>query len=61
MDTIAKLQIDDQAFIKGMAEYLQKLKALPQEMARQEAREALIRTGVLTKDGKSKKSIVSWE
>lgn len=60
-ETAMRLQADERDFIHGMTAYIKKLKALAPEEAQKDAKEALIRTGVLTKDGKIKKSIVSWE
>lgn len=59
METVIKLQAGNQKLIKGMEEYIKKLKAQPQEIAEKEAREALIRTGVTQKDGTAKDAIVS--
>ncbi len=60
-ETAASLQLDDQNFIQSMTEYIKTLRAQTPEIAREEARNALYRTGVTTKDGKLKDSIVSWE
>lgn len=56
-----KLEADEMGFISGMSKYIENLRAQSPEEAEKTAKEALIRTGVITKDGKIKKSIVSWE
>lgn len=61
METAIKLQASDRGIISGMANYTKKLKSQPRDVAQKEAREALIRTGVTTRNGKTKKTIVSWE
>lgn len=61
MQIAARLQENDQRFLEEMRKYLDELKSRPPETAKIEAQEALHRTGVTTKDGKLKKSIVSWE
>lgn len=61
MEAAIRFQNDDQKMIQEMAAYIKKLKAQPRETAKKEAKEALIRTGITTKDGKLKDSIVSWE
>lgn len=53
-------QITHEELIRGMDEYIQYFKSLPPEQAREEARQTLIRTGVLDKDGNPKENIVSW-
>lgn len=55
------LEKNDEKLIKGMEEYVRRLREKAGEDARQEAIQALIRTGVATEDGKLKKNIVSWE
>lgn len=52
-------QKSDLEFISGMELYLEKLQSLPDEIAKKEALSALIRTGVLDKDGNAKNRIVS--
>ena len=61
MTTAVKLQQSDKEYIEGMKRYLEELKQQPPEQAKDEAKKALIRTGVLTRNGKPKKTIVSWE
>lgn len=51
-------------FIKEMDIFIVKLKKQKNEsseIAYNEAKKALLRTGVVTKSGKTKKKIVSWE
>ena len=43
-----------------MNEYIRALRNMPKEQAAIDAKAALIRTGVLTKNGNVKKKIVSW-
>lgn len=53
----------DTQYVEAMKEYIEKLRKQQTESpeeARNDAREALIRTGVLEADGSPKKSIVSW-
>ena len=61
MSIAVKLQEQDNKFIEEMQKYLKELQSKSPEEAKQEAQEALLRTGVTTKSGKLKKSIVSWE
>lgn len=44
---------------KGMEEYIEYLKSRDPEIAKKEAQEALYRTGVIDKNGKTKKNIVN--
>lgn len=48
--------IELRQFVNGL-----KMQSPSDPVAKREAKEALIRTGVLTKKGKKKKKIVSWE
>lgn len=57
----ATIRQNDLEIIEGMKKYIEYLKKLPKEEAKIKAKEALIRTGVLTEDGEEKESIVSWE
>ena len=52
---------EDIEFVKQFRDYFRMLQEMPQEAARKEAQDALIRTGVIDRDGKPKKNIVSWE
>lgn len=64
MSTAVKLRAAEVEFIKEMDNYVMKLKKQQiesSETACIEAKEALLRTGVVTKSGKTKKKIVSWE
>ena len=64
MSTAVKLRAAEVEFIKEMDNYIKKLKKQQNEsgqIAYDEARHALFRTGVVTKSGKTKKKIVSWE
>ena len=56
---VMAFEISDLEVISGMGLYLDKLQSLPDEIAKKEALYALIRTGVLDKDGKAKSCIVS--
>ena len=51
----------DGVLIREMDSFLQSLKNQPDDKAYSEAIQALQRTGVITKSGKAKKKIVSWE
>lgn len=51
----------DATLIKEMEAYLRTLTKQPSKKAYSEAKDALHRTGVITKGGKTKKKIVSWE
>lgn len=55
------LEKKDREFINGMEMYIQKLLSEAEEIAREEAHSALIRTGVTDENGELKKNIVSWE
>lgn len=64
MSTAVKLRQSDNNFIEEMDRYIRELenqKKTSQDMAYQEAKKALYRTGVGTKKGNIKKKIVSWE
>lgn len=64
MNTAVKLCAAEVEFIKEMDEYIGKLKKQQldsNEDACRAAKAALLRTGVVTKGGKTKKKIVSWE
>lgn len=58
------LREDETVYIREMDLYIAKLrKQLDSSKikAREDARQALLRTGVITNDGKTKENIVSWE
>lgn len=55
------LEKKDREFINGMEMYIQKLLSEAEEVAREDAYSALIRTGVTDENGELKKNIVSWE
>lgn len=64
MSTAVKLRAAEVEFIKEMDNYVIKLKKQQiesSETAYIAAKKALLRTGVATKSGKTKKKIVSWE
>ena len=64
MITAAKLQEPDLMLIKDMESFIEKLKKQQQnsqEDAYKDAKQALYRTGVISKNGKTKKKIVTWE
>jgi len=58
---VTKARKSDVVLLKEMGVFLNSLKGQSSEKAYVEAREALQRTGVITKSGKTKKKIVSWE
>lgn len=63
MDTAERIKEYDMSFANELREYGQKLReryVLDERKAREDARDALIRTGVLNKDGRPKEQIVSW-
>lgn len=62
MDTAEKIKAYEMSFANELREYGQKLReryVLDERGAREDARDALIRTGVLNKDGSSKERIVT--
>lgn len=65
MTTATMLQKEEFQFAKEMEAYVKELKSLRkqngEEEYRQEALEALRRTGVVTAKGNTRKKIVSWE
>lgn len=64
MKTSVILREDEMKKIREMQKYVNKMRVQAQkepEVARVEARGALVRTGVITKKGNPKKIIVSWE
>lgn len=64
MSTAFKLRAAEVEFIKEMDDFVVKLKKQQvesSETAYIEAKSALLRTGVVTKSGKTKKRIVTWE
>lgn len=60
-NTVTRARKSDDVLLKEMGAFLHNLKGQSGEKAYVEAREALQRTGVTTKSGKTKKKIVSWE
>ena len=64
MPTTVSLRESEEVFIREMNSYIEVLKKqqqLSKAIARKNAKIALIRTGVLTEDGKEKEKIVTWE
>lgn len=64
MDTAEKIKEYEMSFASELREYGQKLReryAMDESGARKEARDSLIRTGVLDKDGRPKERIVTRE
>lgn len=64
MKGAVKLRRNDEDVARLMELYIATLKKEAErdpKLARRRAKRALIRTGVLTPDGKPKKKIVSWE
>jgi len=58
------LREDEKTFMEAISLYIEELQKQIEhdpKAAKREAREALIRTGVLTSKGKNKDVIVSWE
>lgn len=54
----------DEGYVEAMDYFITKLKKQKEisiNSARKDAKEALIRTGVATKNGKTKNKIVSWD
>ena len=52
MPSIQAIERDKIEYIKGMEEYLQKLRAMPVDLARKKSRENLENCSILQKDGK---------
>lgn len=64
LSTAIKLRENEARYLRDMEIYIKRLEdeqVKSKESAYQEAKKALIRTGVMDKDGKMKKKIVSWE
>lgn len=64
LSTAIKLRENEARYLRDMEIYIKRLEdeqVKSKEIAYQEAKKALIRTGVMDKDGKMKKKIVSWE
>ena len=64
MPTAIKLIDDERVFVKEMELYVQKLKKQSENSKKQaqlDAKIALKKTGVINRNGKVKKKIVSWE
>ena len=64
MSNSTKLLDDEKIFVEEIKIYIEALEEqsrLSQEIALIEARKALKRTGVIAKNGKTKKKIVTWE
>lgn len=64
LSTAIKLRENEARYLKDMEIYIKRLEdeqVKSKENAYQEAKKALIRTGVMDKNGKMKKKIVSWE
>lgn len=56
--------IENNQYIKEMAKYVKKMETMQKdspEEAKLEARKALIKTGVINRNGTAKRKIVSWE
>lgn len=60
MTTTVSLRESEEVFIKEMTSYIEVLKK-QKKLSKTDAKIALIRTGVLTEDGKEKEKIVTWE
>ncbi len=64
MSTAIKLRACEGKYLDELETYIVKLKDMKHdstEEAYKEAKKALLRTGVVTRSGKIKKKIVSWE
>lgn len=64
MSTAMKIRRDEfeyAAQMRGYVDRLRKQVAQNPTQAKKDARSALVRTGVLSSNGRSKKKIVSWE
>lgn len=64
MSTAVKLRASESKYLDELEAYIVKLKGMKHNSADdayREAKEALLRTGVVTKSGRIKKKIVSWE
>lgn len=64
MRVSAMLREDEMKKVRAMQKYVDEIRAQAQkkpDVARIEACEALVRTGVITRKGNPKKVIVSWE
>ncbi len=64
MSTATKIRKDEYEYAAQMKEYVDSLKKQMVQnpiQAKKEAKSALVRTGVLNSNGKTKKKIVSWE
>jgi len=64
MDEIVRLIDSEKDITRAMDSYISELKRVKKESpekAYNDAKKALIRTGVMTKNGNMKKKIVSWE
>ena len=56
-----RLYSSDAQYLEDMSAYIERLRSMPAEQAKEEAKEALKRTGVLDEQGRPKEKIVSWE
>ena len=64
MSTTVSLRESEEVFVREMSHYVTTLKLQQQKSryrAQEEAKSALIRTGVLTEEGEEKEKIVTWE
>ena len=64
LSTAIKLRENEARYLRDMEIYIKRLEdeqVKSKESAYQEAKKDLIRTGVMDKNGKMKKKIVSWE
>ena len=64
MNTAVEIRSTEVEFIKEMDHYIEKLRQQQTDSvdtAYKEAMDALLRTGVVNKNGKPKEKIVSWE
>ena len=61
MDTAIRLERNVSEYIRGMDRYIEGIRSESKETASKKARSALYDSGVITRTGKVKKKIVSWE
>lgn len=64
MSTATKLRTSEYKYLDELEAYIVKLKNMennPTENAYEEAKKALLRTGVVTRSGRIREKIVSWE
>ncbi|MBR1692462.1 MAG: hypothetical protein IJ711_06760 [Lachnospiraceae bacterium] len=58
---MATLQISYEEYAKGVRDYIEKLKNMPKEQAREISLQNLISAGILNEDGTDKENIVNGD